>query len=57
MVEEIKKAIAKSLNIKDEGRLSKHLGVGYEWNADGGLTMHQKDYIANIITTYEEKFR
>ena len=41
-VEEIKKAIAKRLSIKDEGRLSKHLGVGYEWNADGGLTMHQK---------------
>ena len=55
-VEEIKKAIAKRLSIKDEGRLSKQLGVGYEWNADGGLTMHQKDYIADIITTYEEKF-
>ena len=32
------------------------MGVGYEWNADGSLTMHQKDYIADIITTYEEKF-
>ena len=56
MVAEIKKAIAKRLSIKDEGRLSKHLGVRYEWNADGGLTMHQKDYIADIITTYKEKF-
>ena len=48
--EEIKKASAKRLSIKDEGRLSKHLGVWYEWNADGGLTMHQKDIIADIIT-------
>ena len=54
MVEEIKKAIDKRLSIKDEGRLSKHLGVRYEWNADGSLTMHQKDYIADIITTYEK---
>ena len=53
-VEEIKKAITKRLSIKDGGMLSKHLGVGYEWNADGSLTMHQKDYIADIITTYEK---
>jgi hypothetical protein len=36
-VAEIKKAIAKQLSIKDEGCLSKHLGVSYEWNSDGSL--------------------
>ena len=41
MVEEIKKVIAKHRSIKDKGRLSKHLSAGYEWNADGSLTMHQ----------------
>ena len=57
-VEEIKKAIAKRLSIKDEGRLSKHLvGVGYDWNADGSLTKHQKDYIAEIIITYEKSMK
>ena len=41
---------------KDEGRLSKHLGVRYEWNADGSLTIHQHDDITDIIGTYEEKY-
>ena len=40
MIDEIKKSIAKWLSVKDEGRLSKHLGVQYEWNADGSLTIH-----------------
>ena len=36
--------------------MSKHLGVRYEWNADGSLTIHQQDYITDIIDTYEEKY-
>jgi hypothetical protein len=55
-VAEIKKAIAKQLSIKDEGRLSKHLGVSYEWNSDGSLMIHQSDYIRDIIESYEAKF-
>ena len=31
-------------------------GVRYEWNADGSLTIHQQDYITDIIDTYEEKY-
>ena len=55
-IDDIKKSIAKRLSVKDEGRLSKHLGVRYEWNADGSLTIHQQDYITDIIDTYEEKY-
>ena len=32
------------------------LGVRYEWNADGSLTIHQQDYITDIIDTYEERY-
>ena len=50
----IKKAIAKFLSVKDEGLLSKHLGVSYVWNRDGSVTVHQNDYIKDIVNKYEE---
>ncbi|WP_317202153.1 Ty1/Copia family ribonuclease HI, partial [Janthinobacterium sp.] len=55
-VDQIKKAIAKLLSTKDEGLLSKHLGVSYVFNDDGTATIHQNDYIEDIIRTYEEEF-
>ena len=51
----IKKAIAKLLSMKDEGLLSKHLGVSYVWNKDGTVTIHQNDYVQDIVQRYESE--
>ena len=55
-VSEIKKSISKQLSIKDEGLMSKHLGIHYEWNADGSLDINQYDYVKDIVNGYEDKF-
>ena len=39
----------------DEGLMSKHLGVHYEWNADGSLAINQYDYVKDIVNGYEDK--
>jgi histone deacetylase 1/2 len=53
---QLKKAIAGQLSVKDEGKLKRHLGVSYEWNEDGSLTLHQNDYMQEIFEKYEEDF-
>jgi hypothetical protein len=55
-VRAIKEAISTQMGVKDEGLLSKHLGVTYEFHDDGSLTMHQDDYIQDIIENYEKMF-
>ena len=56
IVREIKAAISKVMGVKDEGTLSKHLGVTYEFQGDGSLIMQQSEYIKDIIDTYEDMF-
>ena len=55
-VENIKRAIGKQLSVKDEGILSRHLGVSYTWNEDGSLKIHQNDYVDEIIKKFEKDF-
>lgn len=56
-IERIKEAIKKQLSIKDEGRLSKHLGVKYEWDdKKETVRIHQDDYIRDILNEYRDKF-
>jgi Reverse transcriptase (RNA-dependent DNA polymerase) len=55
-VEHIKTAVKKFFNIKDLGRLSKFLGVSYEWHDDGTLRIHQDNYMKDIIDSYEKIF-
>jgi Reverse transcriptase (RNA-dependent DNA polymerase) len=55
-VTRIKEAIKKFLSIKDEGKLSKFLGVSYEWRDDGTLRIHQDDYMKDIVESYEKIF-
>jgi hypothetical protein len=52
----LKEIIKTRFSIKDEGRMSKHLGVYYEWLDDGSLKIHQDGYIKDIIQLYEELY-
>ena len=52
VVAAVKKAIASKLSIKDEGLLSKHLGLHYEWKDDGRLLIHQNDSVQEIVTKF-----
>ena len=36
--------------------MSKHLGVCYVWNRDGSVTVHQNDYVKDIVDKYKEEF-
>jgi Reverse transcriptase (RNA-dependent DNA polymerase) len=53
-VNRLKEIIKTRFSIKDEGRMSKHLRVYYEWLDNGSLKIHQDGYIKDIIQLYEE---